>query len=263
MYLDKEVSIVKNLIRQMNIWDLIKLYAPSGFFFGMPISVKISKLGKTVFYIRKKTTDVKLLKLVIGQNEYGFLYETPYLDAIKKANYILDCGANIGIFTRLCRNINPNAQIVAVEPDNRNFVMLKKNNECDNRVLCHEGGIWNRDAKLKVCIGKSGEWGITVKETNDESDYSVKAITIEHLCEIYGFDYVDVLKIDIEGSEYNVFDESAENWIERVGLLIIECHDKIKRWSSYRVLDLMYKHGFEYNIYGDMFVFTKKQKEKK
>jgi hypothetical protein len=44
----------------------------------------------------------------------------------------------------------------------------------------------------------------------------------------HGVDYIDILKVDIEGSEKEVF-ESCETWIDRVGVLIVELHD---RWKS-------------------------------
>lgn len=70
-------------------------------------------------------------------------------------------------------------------------------------------------------------------------------------------DKIDILKIDIEGSEYEVFDENAEKWISNVSLLLIELHDRIKPWCAYRVFHIMKKSGFSYQIYGDTYVFYK------
>lgn len=41
----------------------------------------------------------------------------------------------------------------------------------------------------------------------------------------FGIDYVDVLKIDIEGAEREVF-KTCSPWIKKVGTIVIELHDR-------------------------------------
>lgn len=42
----------------------------------------------------------------------------------------------------------------------------------------------------------------------------------------YDLDFIDILKMDIEGSEKNVF-ENAKDWIDKVGMITVELHDRI------------------------------------
>ncbi|HEU5171300.1 MAG TPA: FkbM family methyltransferase, partial [Gemmatimonadales bacterium] len=40
--------------------------------------------------------------------------------------------------------------------------------------------------------------------------------------------HVDILKLDIEGAEREVFSEGSAEWIEKVGLIIVELHDHLR-----------------------------------
>src|SRR3989339_2249547 len=48
-------------------------------------------------------------------------------DVIKKAKVILDIGAHIGLFSIYCRCLNNGVKIFSYEPDERNYLILKKN----------------------------------------------------------------------------------------------------------------------------------------
>ena len=78
-------------------------------------------------YIRKGTTDVRLvLQLLLRDGEYDFLYSDKYLSKLKNANTIVDAGANIGLFSRICKCKNKDAKIIAIEPENTNIEILQK-----------------------------------------------------------------------------------------------------------------------------------------
>ena len=56
-------------------------------------------------------------------------------------------------------------------------------------------------------------------------------LTVDAILRDAGQNRVDLLKIDIEGAEREVMSSSA-NWIDRVGVLMIELHDDIKPGCS-------------------------------
>lgn len=55
----------------------------------------------------------------------------------------------------------------------------------------------------------------------------VPTITMEEILRRADNNFIDLLKIDIEGAERQVFSGGAE-WLQRVGLIIIELHDRFK-----------------------------------
>ena len=52
----------------------------------------------------------------------------------------------------------------------------------------------------------------------------VKGMTVRSIMDTFGFSFIDVLKIDIEGAEKEVFADTSE-WISNVNSLIVELHE--------------------------------------
>ena len=222
------------------------------------IKIKAKKLKGENIYIRPFTTDMLLLKLLFLKNgQYDFLYND-FKDIAQNAKVIVDVGANIGLFSRLMRVINTDAKIIAIEPEDNNYNLLEKN-ALENLYVCDKHALWNTNSSLEVVPSVSGEWGFTVRESYNKKD--AKGITIEELLKKYDVNYIDILKIDIEGAEFEVFDNSSDSWIDKVGILIIEMHDRKKKGCTKRVINKMKKHNFVYKIYNENYVFTKQHKK--
>lgn len=81
------------------------------------------------------------------------------------------------------------------------------------------------------------------------------SITIDKIIELYNIDKIDILKIDIEGSEKEVFEESE--WLDKVNILIIELHDRMKKGCSQSVLNSVMKFDFSLQINGENLIFIK------
>lgn len=219
------------------------------------IKIKNKKVGKELLTIRPFTTDLKLVKrLLVNNGEYDFLYQ-PEFNRIKDSKIIIDAGANIGIFSRIIREICKDALIIAIEPEEQNFKLMKKNLN-GKQYICKKNGLWNKKSKLIVESSEAGEWGFTVKETKKDK-YDILGISIVDIMKEKNINYIDVLKMDIEGSEYEVFDDSCDDWLDKVKIIIMEIHDKRKKWCSLRVMEQMKKHNFDYKIYNENYIFFK------
>jgi len=59
-----------------------------------------------------------------------------------------------------------------------------------------------------------------------------KCFKLSTLLDQAGFYNVEILKIDIEGAELEVFSNGAEEWLSRVNLIIIETHDRFRPGSE-------------------------------
>lgn len=221
------------------------------------VALKIKNVDKPI-YLRKGTLDARLFANLYRSNgEYDFCFTEKY-KAYFNEGVIVDAGANIGLFSKLVLENTTCNQIIAIEPESRNYNVLKKNLDSYKNVNCMKNGLWNKKTELVVKdIGK-GEWGFIVEEVKEgKVNESVSAIDIPYLMNLYKLDHIDVLKIDIEGSEYEVFDESCEKWIDKVSLLIIETHDFIKEGCNERVEDVILKHGFKNEKVGENQIYIK------
>jgi hypothetical protein len=64
-----------------------------------------------------------------------------------------------------------------------------------------------------------------------EEGNSVPAFTVPSVMKRYALDFVDILKLDVEGAEYEVLSTATE-WIESVGMIAIETHDRFRPGCS-------------------------------
>lgn len=223
--------------------------------------IHINSLNYDVF-IRPYTTDYDLmaeffLNGVLSEKRI-FQYDIDFSNKIREpVKYIIDAGANIGLFSVLYGRKFSGASIIAVEPEQENYKMLLKNTKNLSRVQTLRGGVWSKNCYLKVNESKTGAWGFTVSEC-DKSKSDICAFSIQSIMKKYGFPYIDILKMDIEGSEYEVFhDEKCLEWLPLVKVLIIETHDDNVPGCEQAVMKKMESLGYMAEKAGEDIVFYK------
>jgi FkbM family methyltransferase len=97
--------------------------------------------------------------------------------------------------------------------------------------------------------GRSDHWGFTVSSKPGD----VRAITIRSLMRDFGIDHIDLLKMDIEGAEIEVFE--ACDWQDRLHSIVIDLHDSLKPGCSDVVNRAL--QGFSRTTSGDLTCFRK------
>lgn len=188
--------------------------------------------------LRTKTSDLAVYEKVVRNQEYAT--HSVNIDA----RVIVDLGANVGFSTLYFAKQYPNAIVIAVEPDESNYSRLVAHTKSSDAVFCVKSAIWNENTSVII----SGETNSDFRTSSDGKGQSVEAITVDELLKRYSIDYVDVMKIDIEGAEKKIF-ESPNNWINKVGLIVIELHDRLVPGCSKTVakatdsFDSSWEHG--------------------
>jgi FkbM family methyltransferase len=172
-------------------------------------------------WIRVHTSDLWALQQVLIRREYECTFAG-------NPKVIIDGGANIGTASIFYANRYPEARIYAVEPDPSNFMMLRKNTLNYPAVTAVWGALWNKESSVKVAPPEAfTHWGVRVVENGG----TVPSFTISSLMRSYALEFVDILKLDIEGAECEVLSTSAE-WIESIGMIAIETHDRFRPGCS-------------------------------
>lgn len=131
--------------------------------------------------------------------------------------------------------------------------MLVRNTEENNNTICLQMGIWRYKAKLKVQARETGAWGFVV---NEALDGDIEAVGIYDLMEMYKLEYIDILKVDIEGSEVELL-EGECGWLYKVGIIVMETHDRIRPGVTKYVDQKMKEYGFLCKVYGEDRVYYK------
>ena len=176
--------------------------------------------------LRIPSSDIPTYKQVFIDQEYDFLVTT-------QPHVIVDAGANIGCASIYFANKYPGAQIIAIEPERGNFALLKDNVAPYPNIVPIHAALWDKNDTLNLIDPGFGNWGF-MTEKSDSSEpltgnhcHAVSAVTVETIMQDYNLDKIDILKIDIEGAEKEVFADTSR-WIEKVDSLIVELHERVK-----------------------------------
>ena len=142
---------------------------------------------------------------------------------------IIDLGANIGIFSILAARTAPDARIIALEPFPANFERLLESverNGLSGRVDCHPWAVAGTDRKVVMDAAPdiAGHSRRLVQATEADEPIEVQAYSLATLFALESIDEVDYLKIDIEGAEYELLDQSPDEVLRKVRVIGIECH---------------------------------------
>ncbi len=200
-----------------------------------PMSVKING---TKFLLSDAASFVAMYEELFIKQIYAF-------NSDKKDPLIIDCGANIGLGIASYKRVYPNARVIAFEPDNGIFEMLKSNVEAAgySHVEIVKKAIWISNEPLKFV----SDGGLSGRLDEGASGERVITVEAQRLKEILN-QPVDLLKIDIEGAEHSVIKDCADSF-GQVKLLFVEYHSDINEPQHLQdILEIITKAGFRYHI---------------
>lgn len=160
-----------------------------------------------------------------------FFKETYYLEPTQKPIRVIDCGANIGVSLLYIKIRAPHACVVCFEPNPAARAVLEKNIEANGwknevRVLPYalgkKKGAVDFFVDDKVATSSGGSTARHQKNKGRGLDsYKVEVDTLSH----YIDRNIDLLKIDIEGGEFDVLEElTTQDTLRRVSTLQLEYH---------------------------------------
>jgi FkbM family methyltransferase len=153
-------------------------------------------------------------------NEIRDIYKKIVKD--KKSPLIIDCGGNIGLAAKYFSQNYPEATILCIEPDAENMRQAEANNS-SSKVKFFKSAIGSEEGTGEIIDPGLGNnaYRIESKDTGN-----TKIISINQLLKEYEqHQYVPfIVKIDIEGFEFDLFSKNTE-WVDKFPLLIVELHD--------------------------------------
>ena len=169
--------------------------------------------------------------------------------------HILDIGAHIGLFSIYASILNPDAIIIALEPEQENYALMKENvklNHCKN-ITTKQLALSGSDEKtvpLYVNENSHNHSTLTPKHLTtlppDHTD--VPATSLENLLAQPSFAMatagkVGLLKMDIEGAEYDIIENMEDGTWNMIENIIVEYHE-FENKNRAVLEDIIRKHGF-------------------
>lgn len=187
-----------------------------------------------------------------------FTQHTYYMDFDIAEPIIIDAGAHIGLTTLYFKKNYPKSKIWAIEPIKKNFQLLRKN--CEENVLedvvlieaalSEEGSTttMHQDATTANWQSTAGRFSGAWNGQQLTQPIEVPGIQLSRLIQDIGRP-IDLLKMDIEGSEVAVLKE-ARGALDQVRNIILEYHPRLEG-SYVKFEELLKSAGFSLETWQD------------
>jgi len=182
------------------------------------------------------------------ENEfYGFLFKEIFIDGVynraisslPQSPTVVDLGANVGFFTLKTAASYPGGSFLCVEPDPRNFGSLERNIGANSRyqITALRRAVGGKSEERPMFVG--GERGHssfypdpTCGSQAFRKSLQVVSMTLDELFELERIERCDLLKLDCEGAEYEIFASVTSNCVKRIDRIVLEYHEWVEGQSS-------------------------------
>jgi FkbM family methyltransferase len=194
-------------------------------------AVDVDGIGKV--YVREGSSDYAVLEQIFHTEEFNISTAPQFawvresyekLLAAGETPLIIDCGSNIGLSALYFASRLPKAKIIGIEPAHDNVELARKNTAGNPLIDYVEAAVHDRAAMLELVNPQAEKFAFQVREAAARSATSVDAVTIDGLMRQHGASRNLIVKVDIEGGEYDLF-RSNTGWLDHTDLLIVETHD--------------------------------------
>ena len=175
----------------------------------MKILKTLRALSYYIYYRLKYGITIRFNSSDLSCFNQIFVYKDYALDAVFKPRLIIDGGANVGYSSIFFSIMYPRAKIIAIEPDKGNYRVLKKNIKRFKNIIPVNAGLWHEEANLDTTNPYGCTMGFVTEKSLNNTKNTIKGVTINSL--LKEGEKIDVLKLDIEGSERELF---SSNYLE-------------------------------------------------
>jgi FkbM family methyltransferase len=164
--------------------------------------------------------DIGVVRAVIGHRES--------LVEIDRPRIIIDAGGHIGTSTVVFAAHYPEARVVTLEPDTSNFTLLQQNTAHYPNVLPMQSALWSRDESLQIQNPAAASYSYQVGVNTTNPTTKVPGLSLQTLLDQIAAPSCDLLKLDIEGAEFEVMRDTPPEIWQRIKVVVIELHERIR-----------------------------------
>ena len=185
------------------------------------------------------------VKDILFNREYEFF---PQFELSRPRDIIVDAGAHAGLYT-LIASLHAK-EVVALEPDHDIFQMLSTNVANNNlkNVVLKRSALWSENAPIRFYRRGNSQLG-SIRTRKNTEPVLVDAISLDRLLDrtVGGQGRrIDLLKLDIEGTEFDVIPTSDDETLWRISRIVAEIHTE--HGNIQDLTSKLRKTGFNYVI---------------
>jgi len=221
----------------------------------LPLILDLMRIKRSDYLAECKGFD---FELHAASHEWYTLYENVIREdyfhkgvSLRQGDTVIDIGAHFGSFSAIAsKKIGPTGKVIAFEPNPEIYPRLAHNiaiNSLGNVVL-HNEAVSGENGKLVLLLQQRSSLATVYSEVDGEdrvsqsTRVSVPARSMRSILRSVGGP-VDLLKIDCEGAEYDIFDSLDQECISCVRQIAMEVH-KIPGRSEHEIVAKLSALGF-------------------
>ena len=209
-------------------------------------TVQICPKGyKQPLSIRGRTSDVETFYSIVIRQSYPIIS--------KPVKTIVDAGANVGYSAAFFSSVYPEATIYALEPELKNYEMLVENTNLTKNIVPLNIALWKTSEDLYLQNETADPWAFQFGE-NPNKAQKTRAVSLVDLMTEQEIKNIDILKIDIEGAEKQVFSGDV-GWLDNVSTSYIETHDRFVEGAAAQIFKAMSDYEYSFDVRYEYIVF--------
>ena len=187
--------------------------------------------------LRPRTGDIFILHEILTFKAYDL---SKILQMRPRIRTVVDLGANIGLASLFFHDVLAPERLIAVEPVASNFALLQSNlSFAGSSIVCEHAAVNRTAGFAQIVDAQAATWGAQFAPAAAGPN-AVLQTTVPDLMRANGLDRIDLLKIDVEGAEEQIFAEEAD-WLSKVGVVLAELHTDL---AASRFQAAASRHGF-------------------
>ena len=179
---------------------------------------------------------------------YSGTYDIDKFFTLPEKPLIVDIGAHIGLFSLKAMGIYKSAEIIAYEPVRENFELLVDNigrNYLRDSVHLINKGVASQSGSYEIYINGQSSAKHSIIRSHDETK-ETREMDCIGLTDIFlenKIDHIDLLKMDVEGAEFEIFRSAKIDDLNRIYGLVIEYHEYIETVDG--LISFLENNGFK------------------
>lgn len=198
------------------------------------------------FKVRAGTSDRNILNEVFIEDFYEKEFN------VKRGDVVVDIGANIGAFTILAAGKKA-GKVYSFEPFKQNYELLKQNVALNSftNVDAINKAVYNKEGEKKLILAGGGNFGGNSFakdhwQTKESENYeTVKTISLNKFLTEKRIQRIDILKIDCEGSEYEILFNASKKTLSKIKKITMEFHNFKDNKDSTKLVEFLKENQFE------------------
>lgn len=174
---------------------------------------------------------------------------------LKNDSVILDLGSSIGIFTAYALEQNPALKSICVEMNYKFHKVCSDTFAHNHNVIPINAAIYKESNSNQTIYSKKDDLydlGTTIIENLygkvDMHTESINTISVDDIIKIYNLDRISLMKVDIEGYEYELIENLSNETLSKIDKIFLEFHEVYDKNKRIETISKLMRNGFRMKV---------------